>query len=135
MNQIGNLKVLVVDDQKANRVLFRQLFKLRGLDCVETDNGLDVLAKAKEHMPALILLDIQLPGQSGLDAAEQLRGDPATFAIPIIAVTAYTGEYDRANVLASGCDMYLAKPLKLQEFFDAIDALLGAQIEARIPLA
>ena len=82
---------------------------------------------AREHRPALILMDIQLPGIDGIAALGQLRGDAATRGIPVIAVTASAMTHDRQKILAAGFDGYQTKPINLREFLAAVDAAVGGR--------
>jgi len=92
------------------------------LCAVDAETGM-TLARA-EH-PDLILMDIQLPGMDGLAATALLKQDPATATIPVIALTALAMKDDKEKTLAGGCDAYIAKPLRYQELYAAIDALLA----------
>jgi two-component system cell cycle response regulator DivK len=77
-------------------------------------------------MPALILMDIQLPGMDGLTATRELKGDPATASIPVIALTAFAMHGDAVKIRAAGCDGYVAKPFRRASLLDAIARLLGS---------
>jgi len=92
------------------------------LTAVDAETGM-ALALA-EHTD-LILMDIQLPGMDGLTATRRLKQNPATCAIPIIALTALAMKDDEHKALAAGCDAYIAKPLRYQELYLAIDTLLA----------
>lgn len=102
------------------------------LRAVDAETGLTL---ARAQAPALILMDVQLPGMDGLAAAALLKGDPATAGIPIIALTAMAMKEDREKARAAGCDGYIAKPLRYQELYAAIDALLPSTAEGlrRVP--
>lgn len=91
------------------------------LCAVDAETGVTL---ARAQAPDLILMDMQLPGMDGLAAAALLKGDPATAGIPIIALTAMAMKEDREKTRAAGCDAYIAKPLRYQELYAAIDALL-----------
>jgi len=92
------------------------------LCAVDAETG---LALARAEQPQLILLDIQLPGMDGLAATRLLKKDSATAAIPIIALTAMAMKDDQEKTKAAGCDAYIAKPLRYQELYAAIDTLLA----------
>ncbi|WP_317205139.1 response regulator [Janthinobacterium sp.] len=120
-------KVLVVEDNAANMKLASLLLRNAGhsvLCAADAETGL-VLARAE--LPELILMDIQLPGMDGLAATALLKRDPATAAIPVIALTAMAMKEDRAKSEVAGCDGYIAKPLRYRELYAAIDALLAAR--------
>jgi two-component system cell cycle response regulator DivK len=118
-------RILIVEDNPANMKLASLLLRNAGheaLVAVDAESGLTL---ARLEKPDLILMDIQLPGMDGLSAAALLKKDPATAAIPIIALTAMAMKEDEEKTLAAGCDAYIAKPLRYQELYAAIDALLA----------
>jgi len=118
-------KILIVEDNRANMKLTTLLVRNAGhtaLCAVDAETG---LALARAEQPQLILLDIQLPGMDGLAATRLLKKDSATAAIPIIALTAMAMKDDQEKTKAAGCDAYIAKPLRYQELYAAIDTLLA----------
>jgi len=118
-------KILIVEDNPANMKLALLLLQNVGheaLCAVDAESGL-TLARAEQ--PDLILMDIQLPGMDGLAATALLKADPATTAIPIIALTAMAMKEDREKTEAAGCDAYIAKPLRYEELYAAMNALLA----------
>jgi len=123
--------VLIVEDNPANMKLTSLLLGNVGhavLCAVDAEIGLTL---AREHQPDLILMDIQLPGMDGLAATALLKQDPATAAIPVIALTAMAMKEDREKSKVAGCDAYIAKPLRYKELYAVIDALL-AKAEPRV---
>lgn len=84
---------------------------------------------ARAAPPDLILMDIQLPGMDGLAATALLKQDPATAAVPVIALTALAMKEDHARSLQAGCDGYIAKPLRYRQLFELIDSLLAPHRE------
>ena len=117
-------KVLVIEDNAANMKLASLLLHNAGhtvLSAVDAETG---LMQARAERPDLILMDIQLPGMDGLAATALLKQDPATVAIPVIALTALAMKADQEKSQIAGCDAYIAKPLRYQELHAAIDALL-----------
>jgi two-component system cell cycle response regulator DivK len=125
-------RVLVIEDNAANMKLACFLLGNAGhtmLCAVDAETGL-TLARA-EH-PDLILMDLQLPGMDGLAATALLKQDPATAAIPVIALTALAMKADREKSQLAGCDAYITKPLRYKELYAAIDTLL-AKREAQGP--
>ena len=119
-------RVLVIEDNPANMKLACLLLRNAGhvpLCAVDAEAGLTM---ARAERPELILMDMQLPGMDGLQATTLLKKDPATAAIPVIALTAMAMKEDQEKVRAAGCDAYIVKPLRYQEVYAAIDALLAA---------
>lgn len=97
------------------------------LCAVDAETGMTL---ARTDQPDLILMDLQLPGMDGLAATALLKQDPATAAIPVIALTAMAMKEDQAKAQRTGCDAYIAKPLRYQELYEAIDRLLAASLQA-----
>jgi CheY-like chemotaxis protein len=91
-----------------------------GYRLAEAETGEDGVRLARELRPQLVLMDIQLPGIDGIAALGQLRSDPATRAIPVIAVTASAMTHDRQKIMAAGFDGYQSKPIRVREFVDAV---------------
>ena len=117
--------VLIIEDNPANMKLTSLLMRHVGhavLCAVDAEHGL-TLARAEQ--PDLVLMDVQLPGMDGFTATALLKRDPATASIPIIALTSMAMKEDRAKSEISGCDGYIAKPLRYQELYAVIDKLLA----------
>ena len=117
--------ILIVEDNEKNMKLVRDVLQVKGYATLEAVTGEDGVRLAKEHLPALVLMDIPLPGISGIEALKQLRADPATAAIPVIAVTASVMVSDRRNITDAGFDGYVGKPLNLKEFLAAVASALA----------
>ena len=117
--------ILIVEDNEKNMKLVRDVLQVKGYATLEAVTGEDGVRLAKEHLPALVLMDIQLPGISGIEALKQLRADPATATIPVIAVTASVMVSDRRNITDAGFDGYVGKPLNLKEFLAAVASALA----------
>ncbi len=125
-------RILIIEDNAANMKLASLLLLKAShtvLCAVDAETGLTL---ARADRPDLILMDVQLPGMDGLAATALLKKDPATAAIPVIALTAMAMKEDREKTRAAGCDAYIAKPLRYQELYAAIDALL-AKAEPQAP--
>lgn len=118
-------KILVIEDNDLNRKLFRDLLSAHGFVVLSAGNGEDGYRLAREEQPALIILDIQLPGASGLDVAGWIKGDAATREIPIVAVTALAMRGDEQKILAAGCDAYVSKPIACGDFLDTVTRFLS----------
>lgn len=117
--------VLVVEDNPANMSLVAFLLESVGhsvLKAVDAEAG---IALARASHPALILIDIQLPGMDGLEATHLLKREEETRSIPIIALTALAMKGDEERIRAAGCDGYIAKPLRYREFLEVIGARLA----------
>src|SRR5213594_2079071 len=121
---MANEMILIVEDNEKNRKLVRDVLQHRGYRTLEAETGEDGVRLAKEHRPALILMDIQLPGIDGITALGQLRADPATRVIPVIAVTASVMTHDRQKIMAAGFDGYQSKPIRGKEFLEAVRTTL-----------
>ena len=118
-------RILIVEDNEANMKLACLLLQNAGhetLSAVDAETGLTL---ARSERPDLILMDIQLPGMDGLAATALLKKDPATSAIPVVALTAMAMKEDREKTRAAGCDAYIAKPLRYKELLATIDELLA----------
>lgn len=117
-------KILVIEDNPANMALATFLLQSVGHVVLSTTDAEAGLTLAREQQPELILMDIQLPGMDGLAATALLKKDPATAAIPIIALTAMAQMEDQEKAKAAGCDGYIAKPLSIEGLYSAINLLL-----------
>jgi len=116
--------ILLVEDNDNNRLLVRDVLQASGYRVVEASSAEDGLRMAAEQRPALILMDIQLPGMNGIEALRRLRADPDTRAIPVIAVTASAMTQDRRQILAAGFDGYQPKPISVKGFLQAVREML-----------
>ncbi len=125
-------RILIVEDNPANMKLATLLLHKAGHVALCADDAETGLTMARSERPDLILMDIQLPGMDGLAATALLKKDPATAAIPVIALTAMAMKEDQEKTKVAGCDGYIAKPLRYQELFAAIDALL-AKVQPQAP--
>lgn len=119
--------VVVVEDNARSRRLVRDLLELHGFVPVEADTAEEGLAAARAHGPSLVLMDIQLPGMDGETALRALRADPATAAVPVVAVTAYAMRGDEEWLLEAGFDAYVAKPIDTRTFAAALAELLDGR--------
>lgn len=121
-----DMKILVVDDNATNRKVCRAI--LAGADCrvIEAANGAEGLIAARDELPALILMDVQMPVMDGLEALQRLQADPATRGIPVVALTAYAMKGDRERLLRAGFVEYLAKPLDIDKFLEVVRRFTAA---------
>jgi len=112
--------ILVVEDNEKNRKLVRDVLVHQGYRLLEAESGEEGVRLAREHRPALILMDIQLGGINGIEALHQLRAASETRDIPVIAVTASAMTADRAKIMAAGFDAYQSKPISVRPFLAAV---------------
>lgn len=117
-------RVLVVEDNASNLTLATFLLESAGHTVLSATDAEAGLTLARDEQPALILMDIQLPGMDGLEATGILKGDPLTREIPVIALTALAMKGDEERIRAAGCDGYIAKPMRYRDFLEAVSAKL-----------
>ena len=118
-------RVLIIEDNAINMSLSTFLVQSAGYAVIAAADAETGIQMAREQLPDLILMDIQLPGMDGLEASALLKKDPSTRAIPIIALTALAMKGDESRIRASGCDGYIAKPMRYQQFLAAIASVLA----------
>ena len=121
---MANELILIVEDNEKNRKLVRDVLQFRGYQTLEAETAEEGIRLAQESRPALILMDIQLPGMNGIEAMRHLRADPRTKKIPVIAVTASAMTHDRQKIMAAGFDGYQSKPINVKEFVVAVREML-----------
>jgi CheY-like chemotaxis protein len=119
--------ILVVEDNAVNRRLVEFLLRANGYQVREASTAQEAFELLKTARPALILMDVQLPGIDGLEATRQLKANAATRDIPVVAVTSYAMTGDRETALAAGCAGYITKPIDKTTFIQEVVAHLGAQ--------
>jgi len=118
-------KVLVVEDTEDNRQILRDLLGTAGYQLVEAHDGAEGVAKATEHKPDLILMDIQMPVMDGYEATRRIKAYPALKEIPVIAVTSYALSGDEEKARAAGCDGYIAKPFSPRQMLAKVREVIG----------
>ncbi len=116
--------ILVVEDNLDNYELVRFILERNGYDTFLAVNGQDGVAAARLQQPDLILMDLSLPGLDGWDATFQIKSDPRTKNIPLLALTAHTLPSDRKRALEAGVDGYLTKPFELNDLVTAVETTL-----------
>lgn len=116
--------ILIIEDNEKNRKLARDVLQVKGYRTIESETAEDGLVLARDQFPALILMDIQLPGVDGITAMKQLKADATTQSIPIIAITASAMTNNRSAMLAEGFDGYQTKPITLKEFLGEVERVL-----------
>jgi two-component system, cell cycle response regulator DivK len=127
---ISRKTILIVEDNPLNLRLFRDVLQTNGYQTLQSTDGRDVLALAEQNKPDLILMDIRLPGISGLDITKALKEQEELRHIPVLAVTASALKGDEARLLEGGCDGFIAKPIDLSKFLAKIEELLGQKANA-----
>lgn len=123
---MANELILIIEDNEKNRKLCRDVLEVKGYRTIESETAEEGLQLACREAPALILMDIQLPGMDGVTAMRHLRADEVTARIPVIAITASAMTNNRQAMLAEGFDGYQTKPISLKEFLGEIERVLAA---------
>ena len=118
-------KILIVEDNEMNRDMLSRRLARRGYEVAVAVDGEQGLALAQAEPPALILMDMSLPGLDGWEATRRLKSMPETRAIPVIALTAHAMAGDREKAVGAGCDDFDTKPVDLNRLLEKIEALLG----------
>jgi two-component system, cell cycle response regulator DivK len=116
--------VLIIEDNEKNRKLVRDVLNVKGYKTIESETAEEGLKLATENLPSLILMDIQLPGMDGITALKQLRTNPETRTIPVIAITASAMTYNRVTMLAEGFDGFQSKPISVKDFLEEVRRVL-----------
>ena len=126
------LSILLAEDDEMNQLLVSELIQKVGHRVDAVDNGIDVLQRVEEKSYDLLLMDLQMPGLDGIEATRRIRESErgTTRHVPIIALTAHAMESDRRRCIRAGMDAYLSKPIRLREFLDHVDELVGGQSAA-----
>ena len=112
--------ILIVEDNALNMKLFDGLLQSAGYDTIQSIDGSDALELVKGHKPDLIIMDIQLPGRSGLEITKDLKTDEALKHIPVVAVSAFAMKGDETKILEAGCDDYIPKPISVPKFLETV---------------
>src|ERR1700731_4729108 len=120
-------KILLIEDNEANRDALSRPLKRRGYEVVMAVDGQEGIAMARSEAPALILMDMSLPVLDGWEATRQLKADPQTGSIPVIALTAHAMAGDRAKAIEAGCAHYDTKPAEFPRLLAKIQALLAGK--------
>lgn len=119
-----NKTVLIVEDNELNMKLFHDLLDAHGYATLQTKDGMEALALARQHRPDLILMDIQLPEVSGLEVTKWIKEDENLRAIPVVAVTAFAMKGDEEKMREGGCEAYIAKPISVGKFIETVRRFL-----------
>lgn len=119
------MRILLVEDNEMNRDMLSRRLQRKGYDILFALDGEQGVTLAEQHQPDLVLMDVGLPGINGWDATRALKRNPATAAIPVIALTAHALNSDRELARAAGCDEYETKPVDFQRLLSKIEILAG----------
>ena len=117
--------MLIVEDNDLNMKLFNDLLVAHGYGTLQTKDGIEAIALARQHHPDLILMDIQLPEVSGLQVTQWIKEDDDLRKIPIIAVTAFAMKGDEEKIRDGGCEAYIAKPISVASFLRTVERFLS----------
>jgi CheY-like chemotaxis protein len=126
---MANELILIIEDNEKNRKLCRDVLQVKGYRTIESETAEAGLELAHGQAPALILMDIQLPGMDGITAMKQLKADSTTQTIPVIAITASAMTNNRTAMLAEGFDGYQTKPISLKDFLAEVERVLKVRSE------
>ena len=126
-------KILIIEDTENNRVLLTRRLRPRGYDIITAEDAEKGLLLVEVERPDLVLMDVGLPGMNGWDATRQLKSNPATKHVPVIALTAHAMDGDREKAIAAGCDEYEIKPIDFSRLFEKIDRLLAQRPQGPPP--
>ena len=124
---MANELILIIEDNEKNRKLVRDVLQVKGYHTIESETAEEGIQLALEQSPALILMDIQLPGMDGITALKHLRADPKTKDILVIAITASVMTLNREAMLAEGFDGYQSKPIGIKDFLEEVRNVLAAR--------
>ncbi len=117
--------VLIVEDNELNMKLFHDLLHAHGYRTLQTRDGMEAMAIARDQRPDLILMDIQLPEVSGLEVTKWLKDDEQLRSIPVVAVTAFAMKGDEERIREGGCEAYISKPISVAMFLDTVRSFIG----------
>jgi len=118
--------ILIIEDNEKNLKLVRDVLRVKGYDTLEAGSAEEGLRIARERLPDLVLMDIQLPGMNGIDALEVLRADPVTSGISVVAITASVMQQDTHQITHAGFDGFIEKPINLRSFLATVERAIHA---------
>jgi two-component system cell cycle response regulator DivK len=127
------ITILVVEDNPDNMYVLDHLLTRKGYTVQQAIRGEDALALIRQRAPALVLMDMQMPGMDGYTVVRELRRQPELASLPVIAVTANSMPGDREQTLAAGCTDYVAKPINPRELLQLVEYYLGGESRGEYP--
>jgi len=116
--------ILIVEDNEKNMKLVRDILQAKGHATMEAGTAEDGIRMALERVPDLVLMDIQLPGMNGMQALKVLRAEPKTAGVPVVAITASVMTQDRQQIMDTGFDGFIEKPINLKEFLSTVHSAI-----------
>jgi CheY-like chemotaxis protein len=116
--------ILIIEDNQLNMKLVRSMLKLANYQVLEANDAEAGILLAREHLPDLILMDIQLPGIDGLDATRKIKDESILKHIPVVALTSYAMQGGEEKAISAGCSGYIAKPIDTRNFLDILSVYL-----------
>jgi len=122
------LKILVVEDNEKNLILIKDVLKYYGYEVIEAENGKIGVELAKQRLPDLILMDIQMPVMDGFSAIAMLKDDPATKSIKVLALTSFAMKGDKGKIMQAGFDDYIAKPINTRTLPEIVKKYAGSAV-------
>ena len=122
--------VLIVDDFEDNRAMYAEYLRFSGYRVIEASNGREAVDRARESMPDIVVMDLSLPIMDGWEATRQLKGDPRTRAIPVLALTGHALEGQSQGAKAAACDEFLAKPCLPKALLEKVQSMLTSSARA-----
>jgi two-component system cell cycle response regulator len=123
------MKILIIEDDPVSLKLASEVLQTGGHIIMLAASADQAIRSINAVIPDVILLDLRLPGIRGMGVARQCREDPRTREVPIVAVTAFSSDYGRAEALEAGCDAYLVKPINTRTLLDQIDEVVAAKAQ------
>ena len=127
------MTILIIDDNDTNRKLCRVILEQSGFRTREAANGREGLQAVRAELPALILLDVQMPVMDGLETLKRLKADPGTRGIPVVALTSYAMKGDRERLLTEGFSDYVSKPIDIDHFLEVVQRLALTRTRPPLP--
>ena len=121
---MANELILIVEDNPKNLKLVRDTLQVKGYQTIEAETGEEGVRLAHDRQPALVLMDIQLPGINGVEALKRLRANPVTSSTPVIAITASVMTQDRTRIMAAGFDGFQGKPISVKQLLATVREFL-----------
>ena len=120
-------KILVVDDLEQNRMLLKDVLRYFGYEVVEAGNGEEGVKVAREELPDLILMDMNMPIMDGYTALRILRGDPLTQGLRVVALTSFAAGDENMSMFVAGADGYIPKPVDIRELPSMVEKIMAGE--------